>query len=371
MKIAMIGQKGIPVSAGGVERHVEEIGKRLVQRGHNVTVYNRLGYSETESSKYYGIDLKETYTIHNKALEPVIYSFLASIDSIFRNYDIVHYHALGPASMSFIPRLSSKKIVVTVHGLDWQREKWGAFAKLYLKLGEKACVYFPHKTITVSSKLKTYFENKYNKTVYYIPNGVNRPEIYPVSIISEKFGLDKNSYILFLARIVPEKGCHYLVEAFKQIKTNVKLVIAGGSSYTDKYYSELQKNASDNVIFTGEVRGKMLNELYSNALFFVLPSEIEGLSLSLLEAMSYGLCPLVSDIEENIEAICSDNRCYGYSFTSGNADSLKVILVYMLDNMEEVAKKGELAREYILKKYSWDNVTDELEELYKSILTGC
>lgn len=368
MKIAMIGQKGVPVQSGGVERHVEELGKRLVQRGHEVIIYNRLGYAEYDGNEYLGMKLKNIFTIKNKGLEAIIYSFLASFDSLFNNFDIIHFHALGPATMSFIPKIFNKKVVVTVHGLDWQREKWGKFAKLYLKLGEKASIYIPNRTITVSRKLKEYYEANYNKKVYYIPNGINMPKIVSSNNI-KNYGLEKRKYILFLARIVPEKGCHYLLDAFSKLNTDLKLVIAGGSSYTDTYYRSLKKYESRNIIFIGEVVGEFVNELYSNALFYVLPSEIEGLPIGLLEAMSYGLCPLVSDIEENMEVIKA-NMCYGISFRSQNTVSLKEKLIYMINNHEYITQIGKAAQEYVLQMYNWDNAVNQLENLYKDTIKG-
>ncbi len=366
MKIAMIGQKGIPVTSGGIERHVEEICKRLAQRGHDVTVYNRQGYQEYDGGEYCGIRLKTTFTVNNRSLEAMVYSFLASINAVFKGYDIVHYHALGPSVMSFIPRIFGKKVIVTVHGLDWQRKKWGRFARLYLKLGERISAYVPHKTVTVSDKLKKHYLSRYGKEAVFIPNGILKPDEKQADII-KRYGLDKNNYILFLARLVPEKGCHYLLKAFDKIDTGIKLVIAGGSSYSDEYCSELAKYKKENIIFTGEVKGDLTKELYSNALFYVLPSEIEGMPISMLEAMSYGICPLVSDIEENMEVLNSEGNSFGFSFTSKDADSLKEKIEYMLENQEKVLRMGMAAKEYVLKKYNWDTVTESLEQAYKSI----
>lgn len=369
MKIAMIGQKCVPAASGGVERHVEELSRRLVERGHMVTVYNRRGYLKNKTGTYSGIHLKEIFTVRNKNLEALLYAFLASVKAILDRQELVHYHALGPAAMCFIPRIFGKKVVTTIHGLDWQRAKWGKLARAYLKLGEAVSVCFSHRIIVVSGKLKKYMDAKYPDSaekIVYIPNGVPPAEILPAIEITEKYGLDSKGYILFLARLVPEKGCHYLLKAFCEINRDIKLVIAGGSSYSDQYCRELMKYSSDKIIFTGDVHGNLLKELYSNALFYVLPSEIEGLPISLLEAMSYGLCPLVSDIEENMEVISSETDC-GYHFQSANVEDLRVMLETMLSNVEKVFDKGLLAKRLVEERFRWDTAVDRTDELYKLV----
>src|SRR5690554_2989867 len=269
MKIAMIGQKGVPALSGGVERHVEEIAKRLVKSGHEVTVYNRSTYTGFRENSYEGINIKNIKTLENKNLEAIVYTFKATVNALFKGFDIIHYHALGPTSLSFIPRIFRKNIVVTIHGLDWQRDKWGKLAKTYLKLGELCASRFPQRIISVSKNLQNYFIDKYQKSpdeVVFIPNGVNiKPPVEALEI--KKIGLEKNNYILFLARIVPEKGAHYLIEAYNKLKTTKKLVVAGGTSYTDDYMKKLKSMAkkNKNIIFTGNVQGRILDELYSNA----------------------------------------------------------------------------------------------------------
>ena len=332
-------------------------------------MYNRRGYLKNDTKTYAGIHLTEVFTFNNKYLNALIYSFLASIKAISDGQEIMHYHALGPAVMGLIPKIFGKKVVITVHGLDWQRAKWGSVAKTYLKLGEMVSARFPHRTIVVSQKLKKYMDSKYIKragNIVYIPNGVNPAKVMPAELITEKYGLQKNGYILFLARLVPEKGCHYLLKAFCGINRDITLVIAGGSSDTDDYSKALLKFASENIVFTGEVQGNLLKELYSNALFYVLPSEIEGLPISLLEAMSYGLCPLVSDIEENLEVISAGAGC-GFSFQSANIESLRQMLEYMFENQAEVKEKGGLAKHMAEERYHWETIADATENLYMSI----
>jgi glycosyltransferase involved in cell wall biosynthesis len=368
MKIAMIGQKGIPSRAGGIEIHVEEIAKRLVYLGYEVEVYCRKGYCDKEfaDNKYQGITVKYTPYIKSKHLDSITHTFTSTIRALFSNCDIFHYHALGPSTMAFIPRIFGKKVVCTVHGLDWQRGKWGKFASTYLKFGEYATAKFSHRTINVSKNLVKYYREKYKLETSYIPNGVERADLVKPLLIREKYNLGKDDYILFLARLVPEKGIHYLIDAFNRIETEKKLVIAGGASHSEGYESELKQMAKENknIIFTGFVRELELAELYSNAYFYVLPSDIEGLPISLLEAMSYGNCCLVSDIAENTDVIGS----IGYSFKKSDVDDLEQKLNMLLENKSKVQKVRDLAAQYIINKYNWDRISINTKHIYMDIM---
>ena len=368
MKIAYIGIRGVPAGYSGVERSVEEIGTRLAQKGHEITAYCMAGRYKNKEDSYKGMKLKYIPTIRRKNLEMICYAFLSSISGALSGYDICHFHAIGPSTLSFIPKLFGKKIIVTVHGLDWQRAKWDRFAKSYLRLGEWTSAKFADKTIVVSKALKKYYEDKYHKEVSYIPNGVDiRTSLLPRRITA--YGLKGNDYLLFVGRLVPEKGCHYLIEAFKQIDTSKKLVIVGESAATDDYVEKLKKAANKNVIFTGYKSGDELQELYSNAYCYVQPSEIEGLPISVLEAMSYGKCALVSDIEENLETILAQasGKC-GESFKTRDVDDLLSKIQFLLTNENLVKKYGEKARENVKLNYNWDAATNKTEQLMKKLL---
>lgn len=364
----MIGQKGIPSRAGGVEIHVEELSKRLVYLGFQVEVYCRKGYCDKEliDNKYEGISIKYTPFIKSKHLDAITHTFTATIRALFSNCDIFHYHALGPSTLAFIPRLFRKKVVCTVHGLDWQRGKWGKFATSYLKFGEYATARFAHKTINVSKNLVAYYREKYKLETTYIPNGIERPDLRKPHIIKEKYNLSSYSYILFLARLVPEKGVHYLIDAYSKINTEVKLVIAGGSSHSSEYENELKLMAKENknIIFTGFVRDEELAELYSNAYIYVLPSDVEGLPISLLEAMSYGNCCLVSDIPENTDVIGS----IGYSFKKSDVSDLASKLYMLLLDKSKIIKVKLLSSQYILNKYNWDQIAIKTKRLYLDLI---
>lgn len=365
MKIAMIGQKGIPSRAGGIEIHVEELGRRLVKRGCNVDVYCRKGYCD-QSDNDIGVNTIFAPYINTKHLDAISHTFFSTIKALTRRTDIFHYHALGPSTLAFIPRLFGKKVICTVHGLDWQRGKWGFGATRFLKFGEFATAKFSNETINVSCNLVDYYIRKYGKKTHYIPNGTVANNYRSPKIILEKYGLERDTYILFLARLVPEKGAHYLIEAYNGLKTEKKLVIAGGSSHSNKYFDELKKLAerSNKIIFTGFVKGEELLELYSNAYVYVLPSDIEGMPISLLEAMSFGNCCVTSDIAENTDVIGD----YGYTFCKGNPVGLKNVLQELLNDQEKVFKVRNIVKEYIIHKYNWDNITEQTLRLYVKVL---
>lgn len=373
MKIAMIGHKRVPSREGGVEIVVEELATRLVQKGNQVDIYNRKGKNvqdknaDLENKKikeYKGTKIITIPTINKKGLDALVYSFFASIRASFSNYDILHYHAEGSCAMLWLPHFLKKKIVVTIHGLDWQRSKWGGFASKYIKIGEKLAVKYADEIIVLSNGVQKYFKDTYNRNTVFIPNGVNKPIIREPKIIKEKYGLDKDSYILFLARIVPEKGLDYLIDAYNNIQTDKKLVVAGGASHTNDYLERIKEKArqNKNIIMTGFVQGEELEELYSNCYIYCLPSDIEGMPISLLEAMSYGKNCLISNIEENVQ-VCEDNAL---TFEKSNVVDLTNKIKDALQSKNR--KKSEELQNYILSKYNWTDVTDITENLYYKIL---
>lgn len=370
LRIAVLGHKRIPSREGGIEIVVEELSVRMAKLGHQVTIYNRSGHhvsgKEFDAHKlkeYKGTRMKYVPTIDKKGLAAMSASFFAAVAAAFGKYDVVHFHAEGPCAMLWLPKLFGKRCVATVHGLDHQRAKWGKLASTYIMLGEKCAVKFADEIIVLSAGVQQYFLDTYGRKTRFIPNGVNRPVVCEAEIIKEKFGLEKDSYILFLGRLVPEKGLRYLIEAFKQVKTDKKLVIAGGSSDTDEFANELKELARDDsrIIFTGFVQGKELDELYSNAYVYTLPSDLEGMPLSLLEAMSYGNCCLVSDIDECASVV--ENKAF--VFKKSDVADLQSKLQEACDNKEQVKKYKNEAADYICEKYNWDDVVERTLELYR------
>lgn len=359
MSVVMLGHKYIPSRAGGIEVVVEELASRMVKKGYNVTCLNRAGGLIKEKS-WKGIRLKTVATINLKGLAAVSSSFWGSLCAAFGRYDVVHYHAEGPAFMCWIPKIRGKKIIVTIHGLDYQRAKWGKFASWYIHCGEKAAVKFADEIIVLSEELKKYFNDIYGRKTVFIPNGVDRPELIKPDRITKIWGLKKDSYILFVGRLVPEKGIHDLIRAYQNVHTDKKLVITGGCSDSEGYCKSLLKYESDNIIFTNFQQDEVLAELYSNAWVYCQPSHLEGMPLSLLEAMSYGNCCLVSDIPECTEVVGN----YALHFKTADAADLRDKLQMLCDSPETVREYKEGASDYICRKYNWDKVVGETLTIY-------
>lgn len=363
MKIAMFGIKGIPVPAGA-ENVAEQVGSRLVQRGHQVTVYVRPHYTPRTLKEYKGMRLVHLPSIPSKNLDAITHGFLSSLAAMASDAEVIHIHSTGNSIFSLLPRLLGKKTVVQSHGLDWQRAKWGKFAKFYLRLTDYSSIYFPNTITAVSKKMTAYYQNLTGRKVLYIPNGVSPPEHLPPNRIRQ-YGLEGNDYILFAARLVPEKGAHYLMEAYSRLKPDKKLVIAGDGAFKDPYAERLKMQATDRIIFPGFVRGDLFHEFIGNAYLYALPSEMEGLSTGLLEAMSYGNCVLASDIEENLEVIGTA----GVSFKSKNIDDLEKKLSYLLSNKREVENFRALASMRVKMHFDWEAISDRFEMLYTSLIS--
>ena len=370
LRIAMLGHKRIPSREGGIEIVVEELSTRMVNLGYDVTCYNRSGHHisgkqfDTRSLKEYkGIKLKNVLTINAKGLAAMTSSFFGAIAIAFSKCDVVHFHAEGPCAMLWIPKLFGKRCIATIHGLDHQRAKWGKFASSYIMLGEKCAVKYADEIIVLSNGVQQYFKDTYSRNTIFIPNGVNKPQIRQADLIQNRYELKKDSYILYLGRIVPEKGLRYLIQAFKQVETDKKLVIAGGSSDTDEFMLELKSMAQDDerIIFTGFVQGQTLEELYSNAYIYTLPSDLEGMPLSLLEAMSYGNCCVVSNISECTEVV----QDKAVVFEKSSVLDLKDKLQNLCNDVDLTNAYKENASEYICNKYNWNDVVKRTLELYQ------
>ncbi len=363
MKIAMIGHKTVPSREGGIEVAVEELAVRMALRGHEVVLYNRRRKGQERSAKTYkGVALKDVPTVDIKGSDVIVYSVLAAFRALFGHYDVIHFHAEGPAGMSWLTRLFGIPTVVTVHGLDWQRSKWGSLATWYIKRSEKTAVKRADRMIVLSENMQNYFENAYKRETSFIRNGITTGTRRAPSEIA-KLGLRGGDYILFLARLVPEKGLHYLLDAFKGIDTDLKLVIAGRLNDTD-YVNKIREKASldGRVTFAGFVSGALLDELFSNCRAYVLPSDVEGMPLSLLEALSYGAPCIASDIEENKVA----PEEYLTLFRHGDPDDLRQKLEEAI-NTEVPAGRLGAQTEFMREKYSWEAVVDDTLSLYEEV----
>jgi glycosyltransferase involved in cell wall biosynthesis len=368
MRIAIIGQKGIPAKSGGVEKHVEDLAVHLVALGHEVLVYARPNYTDKKLKEYKGVKIISLPSISTKNLDAITHTFRACLDVAKREVDVIHFHSIGPSSLIWLVKLLKPKtpVIATVHCPDYRHQKWGIFAKAYLKFGELVACTLADKTIAVSKILRDYAVKNYNSKAEYIPNGV--------SIVNKKIGentlkyfnLKKDGYILAVSRLVKHKGLQYLIEAFKNIKTDKKLVIVGASAHTDKFVRELKDLARGDkrIIFTGERTGAILDELFANCYLFVQPSESEGLSIALLEAMAHGKTALVSDIAENKEAI----GYAGFTFKDKNAADLLGKLNCLLRNSEIVKETGERALSRVNKEYNWNEIVDKVINVYSEVV---
>ena len=384
MNIIMLGHKRIPSREGGVEIVVEELAVRMAAQGHHVTVYNRGGHhvsgKENECSHYgrkfdyKGVHVVTVPTFQSKSLNAIVYSFLATVKACFSKADVVHFHAEGPCSMIPLAKLFHKRCIATIHGLDWQRAKWGGFATRFLKFGEKMAAKYANEVIVLSKGVQQYFLDVYHRETVFIPNGITEPEHIEPQLLTEQYGLKGQDYLLFLARLVPEKGVHTLLEAYEASNIQIPLVIAGGSSHSSEYEEQIKKMAekinlagTGKVIMTGFVQGQILQELYSNCMLYLLPSEIEGMPLSLLEAMSYGCLCVTSDIPENTDVIGK----HGISFQTGEAENLKEVLCNTVKNIDAVRQEEHYSKDavktYVLQQYNWDEIVKRTLECYESI----
>jgi glycosyltransferase involved in cell wall biosynthesis len=361
LRVAFIGGRGVISKYSGIEAYYEEVGARMAQMGHEVTVYCRT-YFTPSLTTHQGMRLVRLPTVRSKHWETVVHTILSTAHVLTQKCDVVHYHALGPALFSFLPRLFGKKTVVTVQGLDWQRKKWGWLASQVLRLGERASVELPSATMVVSQALRQHYRKEHGVETFYVPNGgVLRERREPGKIL--EWGLEPGKYILFLGRFSPEKGCHLLVEAYQQLDTNVRLVLAGGSTYCDDYSRELRTHASERILMLDWVSGEALDELLTNAMVFVLPSDVEGLSLALLDAMGAGLCVLTSDIPENRELV--DEA--GFTFQHGNSADLADRLRFLITNSAVREAAGRAAKARIREQYLWPTIAENIERVYFTV----
>lgn len=370
MKIAMLGHKRMPSREGGVEIVVEELSTRLVALGHEVTVYSRRGhnvagasYDAQELTEYQGVRIKTVPTIEARGLAALSSSFFATIAALRDKPDVIHFHAEGPCAMIPLAKLAGVRSVATIHGLDWQRAKWGRFATSYLKHGERVAATKADELIVLSKNTQDYFRETYGRETNYIPNGVTVNDPVPAEAITSAYGLAAESYVLFCGRIVPEKGIHYLIEAWQGLETDKTLVIAGGSSDSRDYFERVKELAGDNpqIVFTDFVQGRVLQELFSNACLYVLPSDLEGMPISLLEAMSYGRCCLTSDIPECAEVLGET----GVTFRRSSVEALRDALQGLLANDRLRHEYGAKARARVVNDFGWDSVVERTLELYR------
>jgi glycosyltransferase involved in cell wall biosynthesis len=362
LKIAMIGSKGMPALFGGIEKHVEEISRRLAARGHSVTVYGRAQFSS--GGTVGGVRVKVLPSIPTKNLDTASNSMLSSIAAFFGHYDIIHFHGIGPSIFCWIPVRAGSKTVCTVHALDYRQEKWGERAKKLLRLGERRAVTRADAAVAVSRLMAGQLSEKYGEEVRYIPNGAT-PGRSPEFSEAAGFGIEQGRYILSVGRFIVERGFDTLIEAFDGIDTDMKLVIAGDARFEEEYAGMIIEMAGDRVILPGYVAGRKLEELYAHCAFYVLPSLVEGLPISLIEAMSHSRPAVISDIPENLEVAGG----IAESFRAGDAVDLRRAMTRLLSlSPQELEGMGLAGRRKVESEYDWDIVTASLEGLYRELL---
>ena len=372
MKIAVIGAKGLPARQGGIEHYCRELYPRMVNEGHSVDLFARASYIKKpwlSVADYQGIRVFCFPSLSLKGLDAFTNTAIAVLVSTIKGYDIIHFHALGPAIFCFIPRLfSSAHVVVTCHGLDWQRAKWNKFASYIIRLGEKIAVRYAHELIVVSQYLQNYFYKTYGLETNYIPTAPSTySRLIPDFSYSKSLGLKKGRYILFLGRLVPEKRPDLLIEAFQSIDSRGwKLVIVGSIETLDEFKLQLieKKRGNKNIIFTNELRGSWLSEIVTRAGLFVLPSDLEGLPLAMLEAMKENIPIIASNIPPHQQLIGS-NR--GILFEAGNVQSLSLCLKQALSQPEKLQKMAKKAQKYVKANYRWDKITYGNLQLYTKL----
>ena len=366
MKIAMLGTRGIPANYSGFETCVEELGARLVERGHQVTVYCRSHFITHPGPTHRGMRLLKLPTIENKYLDTIVHSFVSAWHAAFSSFDIVLMFIAGNSLVSWIPRLTGRKVVLNVDGLDWKREKWPPLAKKYIQFAEFLATRLPNQMVTDSRVIQRYYQDKYNCASTYIAYGANPINVPPGEYL-DRFKLEPEKYLLFVGRLVPENCAHHLVGAFEKLKTDMTCVIVGHAHYAEEYIGCLRSTSNSNIIFTGYLFGEGYRELSSNSYLFVETSGVGGTHPALLEAMACGKCTVVNNTLENLETI---GDC-GFSYDGKvGADSLAEVLEELLGSPELVREKGTLALKRIEKHYNWGTITDEYEKLFERLLKG-
>jgi glycosyltransferase involved in cell wall biosynthesis len=375
MKIAMIGQKGIPTKFGGVETHVEKLALRLGALGHEVTVYTRAWYAAPQADFAPGVRTVLTPSLHTKHLDAITHTFTSTLHAIADGAEIIHYHGVGPSLLAWIPRLFAPRVRVisTFHSIDRKHQKWGIIARLALGIGEWTACRLPHTTITISQGLRSYCFDRYFCDTHYIPNGVDVPTGASGAATPKALGLELNRYFITTGRLIRLKGIHHLIAGFLKVKAagalrGMKLVIVGDSAYSDAYVHELKAMAAghDEIVFAGYRQGRELEELLAYAYAAVHPSETEGLSLSLLEEMAHGKTVLASDIPGNTEAL---GQC-GVTFRNKDAHDLAGKLAALIADPAYAAANGAASRERVRRQYAWDDIAAATDQLYAEVIAA-
>lgn len=366
MKIVVTGTRGIPNVMGGVETHCEELFPRIARRGLDVTVIRRSNYVRDNLTEWNGVKLVDIDCPKKKSFEAIIHTFRAINEAKRLGADVLHIHAIGPALLVPYAKMLGMRVVFTHHGPDYDRDKWGKAAKTILKLGERMGCMFADDVIVISDVIRNLIKKKYGRTrnVHLIYNGVSQPEICDYPEYFSELGIEKGKYILGMCRFVPEKNLHHLVEAFAKIRkenpsSDIRLVLAGDTDFEDDYSRRLKAMARENgVVLTGFIKGRKLHSLLTHCLCYCLPSSHEGLPIALLEAMSYGVKVIVSDIPANKEVGLPDSDYFPVGNVEALAEKLREVMAQPVEHIS-----------YDMHKYDWEKIADQVVDIYKNIAT--
>lgn len=362
LRVAMIGSRGLPFVYGGIERHVEELGARLASRGHRVTVFGRKPFSC--GGVYRGMRVEVLPSIHTKHLETATNTLATTLRVLFEPFDVIHFHGVGPSLFAWMPVAAGKLTVSTIHAQDYRQSKWGPAARTLLRLGERTAVERCHAAIAVSRLMAESLSSKYGRPVVYVPNGATLSPSPPF-VEAARLGLESGRYVLTVGRFIAERGFHTLLESWKKVDTDLRLVIAGDAHFEGAYARRLRALADERVIFPGYVAGGLLDELYAHCAFYVLPSTVEGLPISLIEVMSFARPVIMSDIPENLEVAESTAVVFRANDRSDLVRAMRFMIA--MDALEKV-RRGRLGRERVEREYTWDRVAQEVEALYLGLL---
>jgi glycosyltransferase involved in cell wall biosynthesis len=362
VNIALLGTRGIPASYSGFETCVEQLGQRLVERGHRVTVYCRKHHITYPGDQYKGMRLVKLPTVANKYLDTIVHSFLSSLHALGQRYDMALYFIAGNSPVTWIPRLVGTKTLLNVDGLDWKREKWPPLAKKYLQLAEFLATRLPNAYITDSTVIQAYYRDRFHSEPPFIPYGSEVEHVPPGETLA-RFDLEPQRYVLFVGRLVPENCAHHLVDAYAGLDTDLKCVIVGDAPYAEGYIADLKARAraDDRILFTGYLFGQGYHELGTHASIFVETSGVGGTHPALVEAMAFGACVIAHNTPENLETI--GDAGFAYDGEAG-AESLRAVLQRLLADPATMAEYQQRARQRAQTTYQWDAVTDAYERLF-------